>query len=467
MHIQIGNFMMGLILGLLVPISFACAQYVHPINVKTDDFFLPKEHETNSDSSTIWRKKTFNIVNKAYPPKAKTYEYLAPAKTSLISSDQFYKLCNTSPFNTEVYDGSLNIFSNTQSLHKYQKIESNFSSSDFIITSKYLFDNLLLGSNFDLPTSSVPNQDLDLQESLSYFPPIDPFAKPQNIKISNLEEKSRKEVKPFLAKYPAFTILSHSSGLHDFDIFSLNSQEIQSDEEAESFEIFVQNSRLRRADWNYSRVYSWEINDFDPSNRSANPIGAISSNPTPDQNLTAFNPLYPSIEPKLYEENPPDSGNFEQISVKLSIEANDGIDSLSVLAYGMTAGNALNDYTGTNGFHFMTATDWDDVNGDVTEHFTLTTTGIDAWLNGFDGYNEPTDLWGVYKNGDDFYLTYEFSNLNFTPVPEPSTYFMTGALFCFIGCNRASRNAFKSLLSKVFIHWKTKDNTEDFQDRIS
>ena len=115
----------------------------------------------------------------------------------------------------------------------------------------------------------------------------------------------------------------------------------------------------------------------------------------------------------------------------------------------------------------MTATDWDDVNGDVTEHFTLTTTGIDAWLNGFDGYNEPTDLWGVYKNGDDFYLTYEFSNLNFTPVPEPSTYFMTGALFCFIGCNKASRNTFKSLLSKVFIHWKTKDNIEDFQDRIS
>jgi hypothetical protein len=464
---QIGNFMMGLILGLLLPISFACAQYVHPINVKTDDFFLPKEHETHSDSSTIWRKETFNIHNETTPPQANTYEYLAPARTCLNLPDQSNNLSNTSQFNTETFDKSLNIFGDTQGFHKYRKIESYYSSLNFNITPKDFFNNLLSGSNFDLPTSSALHQDLGLQESQSYFSLIEPFANPESIKVSKLEKKSRKEVKPFLAKYPGFTILSPSSGLHDFDIFSLNSQEIQSDEEAESFERFVQSSRQRRADWNYSRVYSWEINDFDPSNRSANPIGAISSNPTPDQNLTAFNPLYPSIEPKLYEENPPDSGNFEQISVKLSIEANDGIGSLAVLAYGTTAGNALNDYTGTNGFYFMTATDWDDVNGDVTEHFTLTTTGIDAWLNGFDGYNEPTDLWGVYKNGDDFYLTYEFSNLNFTPVPEPSTYFMTGALFCFIGCNRASRNAFKSLLSKVFTHWKTKDNIEDFQDRIS
>ena len=459
--------MMGSIFGLLVPISFACAQYVHPINVKTEHFFLPEEHEIHSDSSIIWRKETINIPNKTTPPKANTYEYLAPARKCLNSPDQFDNLCNTSQFNAETYDKSLNIFGDAQDLHKYRKFESNYSTLNFNITPKDFFSKPLPGLNFDSPTSSVPYQDLDLQESQSYFSLIEPFAIPQSIKVSKLENKIRKEVKPFLAKYPVFTILSPSFSLHEFDIFSLNPQEIQSDEEAESFERFVQSSRQRRADWNYSRVYSWEINDFDPSNRSANPIGAISSNPTPDQNLTAFNPLYPSIEPKLYEENPPDSGNFEQISVKLSIEADDGIDSLAVLAYGMTAGNALNDYTGTNGFHFMTATDWDDVNGDVTEHFTLTTTGIDAWLNGFDGYNEPTDLWGVYKNGDDFYLTYEFSNLNFTPVPEPSTYFMTGALFCFIGCNRASRNAFKSMLSTVFKHLKTKDKIEDVQDRIS
>jgi len=55
----------------------------------------------------------------------------------------------------------------------------------------------------------------------------------------------------------------------------------------------------------------------------------------------------------------------------------------------------------------------------------------------------------------------------YSAVPEPSTYFMTGALFCFIGCNRSSRNTIKIFFSKVFMRWKTKDITEDVQDRIS
>ena len=65
--------------------------------------------------------------------------------------------------------------------------------------------------------------------------------------------------------------------------------------------------------------------------------------------------------------------------------------------------------------------------------------------------DQPTDLWGVYKDGDKFYLTYEFSNLNFSPVPEPSTYFMTGALFCLIGLNRTSRNSMKKLLFLLLV----------------
>ena len=56
---------------------------------------------------------------------------------------------------------------------------------------------------------------------------------------------------------------------------------------------------------------------------------------------------------------------------------------------------------------------------------------------------------GVHKDGNEFYLTYNFSSLNFSPVPEPSTYFMTGALFCLIGCNRASRRSLKKLLIPI------------------
>jgi hypothetical protein len=466
-HVQIDKFIVGSLLGLVVPISLAWAQYVHPINVKTEHSFLQEEPETHSDSSIIWSRQTLKNAKKTHPPAVNTYEYLTPASTCLNTPDHFFGLSNKSQFNFDLYDEFQNAFENAQVPHIHRKIESNFPSLDFKKISKNFLSNPLPGSSYDFQNPLVPLENRDLQESKYYFSLIEPIAKPQNQKLSRIEKKGRKELKPFLTKYPNFSSLEPSSNFHNFDIFSLNFPETEFDEEAESFVRFVQNSRQRRADWNYSRVYSWEINDFDPSNTSANPIGAISSNPTPDQNLTAFNPLYPSIEPKLYEENPPDSGNFEQISVKLSIEANDGVGSLAVLAYGMTGGNALNDYTGTSGFHFMTATDWDDVNGDVTEHFTFETSGIDAWLNGFDPYNNPTDLWGVYKNGDDFYLTYEFSNLNFTPVPEPSTYFMTGALFCLIGCNRTSRNTLKIFLSKVFMHWKTKAHIEDVQDRIS
>jgi hypothetical protein len=79
--------------------------------------------------------------------------------------------------------------------------------------------------------------------------------------------------------------------------------------------------------------------------------------------------------------------------------------------------------------------------------------------------------WGISTTYGDWEISNGSSNhydlVYYSAVPEPSTYFMTGALFCFIGFNRTSRNAFKSMLSKVFMHWKTQDKIEDVQDRIS
>ena len=184
-------------------------------------------------------------------------------------------------------------------------------------------------------------------------------------------------------------------------------------------------SRNRRGDWVPSTTYVWDINDFDPDNATDNPK---------------------LVNPDGF--SAPDTPNNPSNKFKLNITATGGIDSLAVLAYGMTGGNALNDYNTTNGFLFMTAPGWNGVNNDVTNYFELTTNGtdgIDHWLNGYPynptDTNRYTNLWGIYKQNDDFYLTYTWSNLNYSPVPEPSTYFMTGALFCLIGCNRASRNA--------------------------
>ena len=319
--------------------------------------------------------------------------------------------------------------------------EANASNSSAYAMEKNNYSESLANESlFQFP---IPRTEL-----ISIYPAVGPSRKDQS-DDGHIPQDSKLHFNPIslVHPYPIFASPKNQP-LFSFNPFQQNSFEPL--DSSTSFIVLekqipnprhIRSSRQRRANWNYPSIYSWEINDFDPSNTSANPIGAFSS----DQNLTAFTPLYPTIDPPLLEYNPPGSGNVQQISVKLSIEANDGIGSLAVLAYGMTGGNALNDYTGTSGFHFMTATDWDDVNGDVTEHFTLETSGIDAWLNGFDGYNESTDLWGIHKDGDDFYLTYEFSNLNFSPVPEPSTYFMTGALFCLIGCNRTSRQSAKRL----------------------
>ena len=252
--------------------------------------------------------------------------------------------------------------------------------------------------------------------------------------------------------YPQFLPKSNSAPTFYYDIFSsspfepvarLENNEGLTTEQIIEPVISIQSSRQRRADWVTGTTYNWEIDDFTP--------GA-------DSKLN---------EPTNFATDPSSGQKFN-----LSIIANDGIDSLAVLAYGMTGGNALNDYTGTSGFNFLTIAGWG-ASGDVTSSFNLTTsgsgghTGIDAWLNGFDGYNQPTDLWGVHKNGNELYLTYEFSNLNFSPVPEPSTYIMTGALFCLIAYNRESRRSFKKLFSFFYSRHSRKENSTEIENQVS
>ena len=237
--------------------------------------------------------------------------------------------------------------------------------------------------------------------------------------------------KSLFSTYPDFSSVYDESPKFTFNAFSKNPFSPLTDRtinapQAISTESSVSNfrsNRQRRVNWSQHTTYNWEINDFDPTNEADNLIG------TTDDNLTNF-----TSQPGSKQ-------------VKLNITANNGIESLAVLAYGTTGGNALNDYDGTDGFRFMRATGYSASTGDRTDDFSITiysSSGIGNWLNGYDS----TNAWGVwYDNGtNDFYLTYQFSNLNFSPVPEPSTYFMTGALFCLIGCNRASRRSLKKLL---------------------
>ena len=317
----------------------------------------------------------------------------------------------------------------------YNSLTSYITFEFEYLTKQHLSPAMLYSGTKKSPDTHSPN----LQTNHST--PKDIQLLGQNFKIQHL-----------FHDYPQFLPKSNSAPTFYYDIFS--SSPLDPVARLENVEGLttqkridpvnsIQSSRQRRADWVPGNTYHWEIDDFTP--------GADSKLNEPD-NFTAF----------------PSSGQ----KFNLSIIANDGIDSLAVLAYGMTGGNALNDYTGSSGFNFLTVDSWS-ASGDVTSSFNLITsgsggqTGIDAWLNGYDGYTNPTDLWGVHKSGNELYLTYTFSNLNFSPVPEPSTYFMTGALFCVIVYNRESRRSIKKLVSFFYSRHSKKENPTELENQIS
>ena len=322
-----------------------------------------------------------------------------------------------------------------QELENYNFLTSYLTFEFEHSMKQHLSPSILYSGTKIFPGTRSPNIQTDQLTSK------DRYLKEQNFKLQNL-----------FHGYPQFLPKSNSVPEFYYDIFSssplepiarLENNEALTSETLEDPVNSIQSSRQRRANWVTGTTYNWEIDDFTP--------GADSKLNEPD-NFTAF----------------PSNGQ----KFNLSIIANDGIDSLAVLAYGMTGGNALNDYTGTSGFNFLTLESWG-VSGDVTSSFNLITsgsgghTGIDAWLNGFDGYTQPTDLWGVHKDGNELYLTYEFSNLNFSPVPEPSTYFMTGALFCLIACNRESRRSIKKLISFFYSRHSRKENPTEVENQPS
>lgn len=55
----------------------------------------------------------------------------------------------------------------------------------------------------------------------------------------------------------------------------------------------------------------------------------------------------------------------------------------------------------------------------------------------------------------------------YSAVPEPSTYFMTGALLCLVGCNQTSRKSLQKLFSKASFRLKKKATCQKVKDQIS
>jgi len=165
-----------------------------------------------------------------------------------------------------------------------------------------------------------------------------------------------------------------------------------------------------------------------------------------DWNISVFDPTSPNNE-AVFAFNGSKLGNLSSSDMNLTINGppSGGVGNLSVFAYGHIGGGNWQDYSTNNGFLFMTGSGGP-ANGNVTSHFNLDTSGIDAYINA-GGHNSFT--WGVHREGINFYLTYDFdeSSLAYSSTPEPSTYVMTGALLCFIGFNPRSRKSVKKIFN--------------------
>jgi hypothetical protein len=170
--------------------------------------------------------------------------------------------------------------------------------------------------------------------------------------------------------------------------------------------------------WSDSYAFDWNISVFDPTSGLNEAVFIFDGNRLNDLNTTDMNLTI----------NGPPSG---------------GVGNLSVFAYGHIGGGNWQDYNTTSGFHFMTGLGGP--SGDVTNHFNIDTSGIEAYINA-GGHN--TFNWGVYSEDNKYYLTYHSTtDLSLSQAPEPSTYVMTGALLCFIGFNQKSRKSLKRIFN--------------------
>ena len=469
---HVRKFILGPLLGLIMPTSLVWAQYVHPLD-------YPKVPQVDKIPSEYFLNLQLESLFQLLEQDA---DWIELKKEAFISKQDMKKIklndLNSHEDDFGIPEGFKT--SKTSSvLHPNLVLNPSDKSSDPELDHNFALTNLIENSLKHIPTTQINNpidpnlidsshQD-ELLEGIQTYP-AHPKAFFHDSSVNQTENSRTTAGKPkdkhptktlsyseVLTSYPVYSGITSKKPLLYYNIFEPDALEIFTAFESTfkidtdlsgSESIQTPSLRQRRAVYNSANAYNWEIDDFDGSSISNSTLLSF------DNSLNAGN-----SDPKF----------------KLNVIANDGIDSLEVLAWGHIGGNALSDFSATNGFKFLThdKNNTSISTGDVSGSFDLRVTdpttgqtGIDSWLNDPSWHN-----WGVWAadNGDtrEFFLTYDYNPLGYSAVPEPSTYFMTGALFCFIGFNRTSRDTFKSMLSKAFEHLKTKGNLQSIQDRIS
>ena len=441
--VHVRKFILGPLLGLIMPTSLVWAQYVHPLD-------YPKVPQVDKIPSGYYLNLQLESPFQLLEQDADWIEL----KKEAFISEQDMKKIKLKDLNS--YEDDFGIpegfkTSKTSSvLHPNLVLNPSDKSSDPELDHNFALTNLIENSLKHIPTTQINNpidpnlidsshQD-ELLEGIQTYP-AHPKAFFHDSSVNQTENSRTTAGKPkdkhptetlsyneVLTSYPVYSGITSSTPSVYYNIFESETLESFSSENSYPETTYAVVSRQRRL-----TTYVWEMTDFAVYDKdTANDFLDLTGYGGDDL-MIVLKPLSSGSVAAGTAEN---GGATQGVASNMPVYPDSGIWSPSSRTY--------ND--------FMKIT------GTLPSSITIDASAVKYYMNWHYG---DWDISTTDVSANHYDLVY------YSAVPEPSTYFMTGALFCFIGCNRSSRNTIKIFFSKVFMRWKTKDITEDVQDRIS
>lgn len=437
------KFILGPLLGLIMPTFLVWAQYVHPLDYpkvpQVDK--IPSEYFLN-----FQLESPFHLLEK-------DADWIELKKEAFISEQDMMKI-KLNDLNS--YEDDFGIPEGFKTSKTSSVLQPNLvlnpsdKSSDPELDHNFALTNLIENSLKHIPTTQINNpidpnlidsshQD-ELLEGIQTYP-AHPKAFFHDSSVNQTENSRTTAVKPkhkhpteilsyneVLTSYPVYSGITSSTPLVYYNIFESETLESFSSENSYPETTYAVVSRQRRL-----TTYVWEMTDFAVYDKdTANDFLDLTGYGGDDL-MIVLKPLSSGSVAAGTAEN---GGATQGVASNMPVYPDSGIWSPSSRTY--------ND--------FMKIT------GTLPSSITIDASAVKYYMNWHYG---DWDISTTDVSANHYDLVY------YSAVPEPSTYFMTGALFCFIGCNRASRNTIKTFLSKVFMRWKAKVHIEDVHDRIS
>jgi len=335
------------------------------------------------------------------------------------------------------------------------KIETEFISQiDEFLSSLFQsnYDSMLVYQPIDTPRYFPESFDLNRKIDPTLY--VQHSLDPQN--LNDFEQASGDvginqdrtyyfTVHDLQKKFPDYTNLRTHRIQSSYDIFEgkLSNPVISNDTGNESLNL-VRTNRQRRKDYSGkfdpSVVYELELTNF--SSGTFTPVNLLETNATINNDTN---------ESLLTSSSP--------MQLRLVWDGSSMLSGTTILGYEFGVGGAnWRDITFSG--PFLTTTNDTDYNYS-SDHFVFVDAySVDSWLGG--AYNS----WSWDKSGNSIEYTFTGS-LPLSVVPEPSTYFMTAILFCFVGLNKQSWRISRSLFAKLFNRREAERNCSNLDNQVS